>query len=110
MTATAQPAADELHAFYALRTVVVPSHRPLARRDEPDVVFTHREAKDAALVRDVAAVHASGRPVLVGTASVGESEALAARLAAAGVPCAVLNARTTRRRRRWWGTPARQAR
>ena len=93
MTATAQPAADELHAFYALRTVVVPSHRPLARRDEPDVVFTHREAKDAALVRDVAAVHASGRPVLVGTASVGESEALAARLLAAGVPCAVLNAK-----------------
>jgi len=93
MTATAQPAADELLAFYGLRTVVVPSHRPLARVDEPDVVFTHREAKDAALVREIAAVHATGRPVLVGTASVGESETLAARLGEAGVSCAVLNAK-----------------
>ena len=93
MTATAQPAADELFAFYGLRTVGVPTHLGVARVDAPDLVFTHREAKDEALVREIAAVHAAGRPVLVGTASVGESEALAARLAAAGVPCTVLNAK-----------------
>jgi len=93
MTATAQPAADELFEFYGLRTVVVPTHRPVARVDAPDFVFTHREAKDAALVREIAVVHAAGRPVLVGTASVEESEALAARLFAAGVPCTVLNAK-----------------
>jgi preprotein translocase subunit SecA len=93
MTATAQPAADEIFAFYGLRTVVVPTHRPVARIDEPDLVFTHRQAKDAALVREVTAVHATGRPVLVGTASVEESEALASRLRVEGVPCSVLNAK-----------------
>jgi preprotein translocase subunit SecA len=93
MTATAQTAAEELEAFYGLRTVVIPTHRPMVRTDEPDVVFTHQAAKRAALVAEIAAVHAAGRPVLVGTASVGESEELAAALAGAGTPCEVLNAR-----------------
>ena len=74
MTATAHTAAEELLAFYGLRTVVIPTHRPMVRTDEPDVVFTHLAAKRAALVSEIARVHASGRPVLVGTASVGESE------------------------------------
>ena len=86
MTATAHTAAEELEAFYGLRTVVVPTHRPMVRADEPDVVFTHQEAKRAALVAEIARVHAAGRPVLVGTASVGESEDLAAALVAAGCP------------------------
>jgi preprotein translocase subunit SecA len=93
MTATAHTAADELEAFYGLRTVVVPTHRPMIRVDEPDVVFTHHEAKRAALVADIGRIHAAGRPVLVGTASVGESEDLAAALVEAGVRCEVLNAR-----------------
>ncbi|MGE5125391.1 MAG: accessory Sec system translocase SecA2, partial [Betaproteobacteria bacterium] len=97
MTATAQSAAEELQAFYGLRTVVVPSHRPVARVDLPDVVFTHKDAKRAALVAEIRAVHASDRPVLVGTASVGESEELAAALQAAGVACAVLNAKNDER-------------
>ena len=84
MTATAHTAAEELEAFYGLRTVVVPTHRPMVRADLPDVVFTHQEAKRAALVAEIARVHAAGRPVLVGTASVGESEDLAAALVAAG--------------------------
>jgi preprotein translocase subunit SecA len=93
MTATAHTAAEELFAFYGLRTVVIPTHRPMVRADAPDVVFTHQAAKGAALVSEIGRVHASGRPVLVGTASVGESEDLAAALRAAGVPCEVLNAR-----------------
>ncbi len=93
MTATAQAAAEELEAFYGLRVAVIPTHRPMVRVDEPDVVFTHQAAKRAALVAEIARVHASGRPVLVGTASVGESEELAAALAGAGIACAVLNAR-----------------
>jgi preprotein translocase subunit SecA len=93
MTATAHTAAEELFAFYSLRTVVVPTHRPMIRADEPDVVFTHQEAKRAALVEDIRRVHAAGRPLLVGTASVGESETLAAALRGAGIPCRVLNAR-----------------
>ena len=93
MTATAQAAAEELEAFYGLRTVVVPTHRPLVRIDLPDVVFTHQDAKRTALVDEIARVHATGRPVLVGTASVSESEDLAAALVRAGVRCEVLNAR-----------------
>jgi preprotein translocase subunit SecA len=93
MTATARTSSQELKEFYGLGTVVVPPHRPCVRRDLPDVVFTHKEAKLAALVGEIAGVHAAGRPVLVGTASVRESEGLAAALGAAGVPCEVLNAK-----------------
>jgi preprotein translocase subunit SecA len=93
MTATAHTAAEELEAFYGLRTVVIPTHRPTVRTDEPDVVFTHQAAKRTALVSEIARVHAEGRPVLVGTASVGESEQLAAALVEAGVAGEVLNAR-----------------
>ena len=93
MTGTAQNAAHELQELYELRTVVVPTHRPMVRIDRPDVVFTHREAKEHALVEEIRRVHARRRPVLVGTLTVAESERLAARLRAAGVACAVLNAR-----------------
>jgi preprotein translocase subunit SecA len=97
MTATAHSAAEELEQFYGLRTVVVPTHRPMVRADLPDVVFTHPEAKRAALVAEIARVHAAGRPVLVGTASVGESEELWAALVAAGIRGEVLNARNDER-------------
>jgi preprotein translocase subunit SecA len=92
MTATARPAADELETFYDLGVVVIPTHRPCIRTDHDPVVFTHREAKDRAVVTEVERVHRLGRPVLVGTASVAESEELAARLEDLGVPCQVLNA------------------
>jgi preprotein translocase subunit SecA len=97
MTATAQSAAEELLAFYGLRTVPIPSHRPAVRQDRPDVVFTHKDARRVALVEEVRVAHDRGRPVLVGTASVGESEQLAAALGDAGVPCAVLNAKNDER-------------
>jgi preprotein translocase subunit SecA len=93
MTATAAPSADEFMAFYALKTVVFPPNRPCQRVDEPDVVFTHRAAKFAALVEEIARVHAASRPILVGTASVAESEELAAALRRRRVKCRVLNAR-----------------
>ncbi len=93
MTATAQPAAREFKEFYDLRVVVIPPNRRCIRLDEPDVVFTHRAAKMEALVQEIGRVHAGGRPVLVGTASVAESESLAAALKRAGISCRVLNAR-----------------
>ena len=93
MTGTAQDAAHELRELYGLETVVVPPHRPLVRIDRPDVVFTHREAKEQALVEEIRRVHALRRPVLVGTLTVAESDGLAERLRAAGVACEVLNAR-----------------
>jgi len=93
MTGTARDAADELRAFYGLGVVVIPTHRPNRRVDRPDVVFTHREAKEHAVAGDVARAHATGRPVLVGTLTVEESERLAAVLRARGVACHVLNAK-----------------
>ncbi len=93
MTATAEPSAVELQEFYGLTTVVFPTHRPCIRVDEPDVVFTHRAAKTAALIEEIARVQRAGRPVLVGTSSVAESEGLAAALRERRVKCRVLNAR-----------------
>jgi preprotein translocase subunit SecA len=93
MTATAAPSAVELHEFYGLTTVVFPPHRPCIRVDEPDVIFTHRGPKVLALADEIARVQATGRPVLVGTASVAESEELASLLRGRRVKCRVLNAR-----------------
>jgi preprotein translocase subunit SecA len=93
MTGTARDAADELRLFYGLGVVVIPTHAAARRIDRTDLVFTHREAKELAVVEEVARAHADGRPVLVGTLTVQESERLAARLRDRGVPCAVLNAK-----------------
>ena len=93
MTATAIPAAREVEVFYRLNTAVIPSHLPSARVDEPDRIFATREAKEAALTREIGDRYARRMPVLVGTVSVEESERLAAKLEEAGVPCQVLNAR-----------------
>jgi Preprotein translocase subunit SecA (ATPase, RNA helicase) len=93
MTGTALTAAPELRDLYGLDVVVVPTHRPMIRVDHPDVVFTHRDAKERAVVEEIQRAHASRRPVLVGTLTVEESERLAARLRNAGVRCEILNAR-----------------
>jgi preprotein translocase subunit SecA len=93
MTGTAQTAAEELKDMYGAGVVVVPTHRPVIRVDRPDMVFTHRDAKDRAVVEEIQRTHATGRPVLVGTLTVEESERLAERLARSGVPCQILNAR-----------------
>jgi len=93
MTATAVPSAVEFKAFYGLTTVVFPPHRPCRRVDEPDVIFSHGQAKLAALTEEIARVHATGRPLLVGTASVSESEELGRALRSRRIKCRVLNAR-----------------
>ena len=93
MTGTAQDAADELAEFYQLRVVVVPTHRPMIRADRDDEVFARRGDKEAAVVSEIAQANRAGRPVLVGTISVEESERLAARIREAGISCEVLNAK-----------------
>ncbi|MHC4517145.1 MAG: accessory Sec system translocase SecA2 [Planctomycetota bacterium] len=93
MTATAQAAAEEFNAFYDLTVVVIGPHRPCIRRDETDLVFVSKEAKHRALIAEISKVHAAGRPILVGTSSVAESDDLAAALRQKGVECQVLNAR-----------------
>ena len=93
MTATAQPAAEEFFQFYNLKVVVIPPNRPCIRKDYPDLIFTHKRAKTQALIGEIKRHHARRRPVLVGTASVEESEELAAVLDDAGITCQVLNAK-----------------
>ncbi len=93
MTATAQTSADELKKVYGLDVLVIPTHRPCIRVDHPDRLFTHHAAKEQALLAEITEVHAAGRPVLVGTASVAESERLAARLLEQGISCRTLNAK-----------------
>jgi preprotein translocase subunit SecA len=93
MTATAQSAAEELREVYGLEVAAIPPHRRCIREDAPHRLYSHREARDAAVVGEIARQHARGRPVLVGTASVAASERLAAQLHRAGISCQVLNAK-----------------
>ncbi|MBN1981115.1 MAG: hypothetical protein JW795_06265, partial [Chitinivibrionales bacterium] len=92
MTATAQPAYEELKAFYNLDIVVVGSHRPCIRNDLPDLLFPTLTAKFEALYSRIAQVHATRQPVLVGTRSVKESVRLSEMLIEKGIACTVLNA------------------
>ncbi|PNQ86209.1 preprotein translocase subunit SecA [Paenibacillus polymyxa] len=93
MTATAHASAMEFKEIYALQVVQIPPNRPNIRIDQPHRIFTHKEAKLKALVQEILSVHAMGRPILIGTSSVEESDMLAEALAVDGVPCHVLNAK-----------------
>jgi len=93
LTGTAATEAEEFVEIYGLPTVVVPPHRPVARVDAEDIVFPTAAEKFSAIVAEVALRHGKGQPVLVGTASVAESEHLSAMLNRAGISHAVLNAR-----------------
>ncbi|MET8308844.1 accessory Sec system translocase SecA2 [Micromonospora sp. NPDC005173] len=93
MTATAVLVGDQLREFFGLEVAVIPPNTPCVREDEPDRIYATRAEKDEALIDEIRRCHAEGRPVLVGTLDVKESEGLAAGLNAAGVPCVVLNAK-----------------
>jgi preprotein translocase subunit SecA len=93
MTATAQSAADEFSEFYGMKVVVILPHTKSIRADHPDMVFTHREAKRRAIIQEIVDVHKLGRPILVGTGSIKESEEIATDLRTAGICCSVLNAK-----------------
>ncbi|MFF0525493.1 accessory Sec system translocase SecA2 [Actinomadura nitritigenes] len=93
MTGTAMAVAGQLTEFYGLQIAVVPPNRPRVRDDEPDRLYATTADKEVAVVEEIVAAHASGRPVLVGTGDVAESERLARRLVRAGVDPVVLNAK-----------------
>lgn len=93
MTGTAMAVAGQLTEFYALQIAVVPPNRECVRDDEPDRLYATTADKEVAIVEEIAAAHATGRPVLVGTGDVAESERLARRLSRAGLDRVVLNAK-----------------
>jgi preprotein translocase subunit SecA len=93
MTGTAVPAAEEFDNTYDLSVHVIPTHHRMIRKDNPDCLYSSRKAKNDAVIQAVCSAHAKGRPVLIGTASVEESEELYACLLEHNVRCDVLNAR-----------------
>lgn len=91
MTGTAATQAEEFHKIYGMDVEVIPTNRPMIRVDHPDVLFRTRREKEIAVREEIDEARAIGRPVLVGTASVAESERLSAELG--DIPHQVLNAR-----------------
>jgi preprotein translocase subunit SecA len=97
MTGTAMTSAEEFLKVYGLDVIAVPTHRAPQRLDREDLVFRTEAGKWTAVAREVARVHATGRPVLVGTAAIDQNEIVSAKLRAAGVPHEVLNAKNHER-------------
>ena len=93
MTGTAETEAGEFASTYNLSVVPIPTHRPMVRLDEADLIYKSEEAKFDAVVDDIAERHAKGQPVLVGTVSVEKSELVSQLLSNRKVPHAVLNAK-----------------
>jgi preprotein translocase subunit SecA len=93
MTATAVIVGDQLREFFKLEVAVIPPNTPCIREDEADRIYATRAERDEALVAQILECYEVGRPVLVGTLDVKQSEELATALAAVNVPCAVLNAK-----------------
>ena len=93
MTGTAATQAAEFFQIYKLETAVIPTNRPVIRIDHPDLIFRTSAKKERALIEEISSVHATGRPILVGTAGVAESERISESLKNAGVAHHVLNAR-----------------
>ncbi|MHB8127210.1 MAG: accessory Sec system translocase SecA2 [Desulfitobacteriaceae bacterium] len=93
MTGTAAIAAEEFRESYGMDVVAIPTNKTCIRVDHPDFIFTHKEAKQKALVSEIKRVHETGQPILIGTGSVEESERLANDLRNVGVKCQVLNAK-----------------
>ncbi|MFC1610017.1 preprotein translocase subunit SecA [Myxococcota bacterium] len=96
MTGTAKSERQEFTKTYGREVQVIPTHRPMIRRDYQDQIFNTLSEKHAAVVREIMELRAEGRPVLVGTSSVRESEQLSMRLRRTGQPHSVLNAKSHR--------------
>ena len=93
MTGTAMTEAEEFSKIYKLDVTSIPTHRPMIRVDEPDLVYRTERAKDTAIIEHIKERIAAGQPVLVGTTSVERSEHLAGLLKREGVKHNVLNAK-----------------
>ena len=93
MTGTADTEAFEFSSIYKLDTVVVPTNRPMIRKDMPDLVYMTEAEKIQAIIEDIRERTAKGQPVLVGTISIEKSEVVSNELTKAGIKHNVLNAK-----------------
>ena len=97
MTGTAETEAAEFHEIYKLDVMVVPTHRPVARRDQDDYIYRTKREKFNAISEEVTRLHGLGLPVLVGTTTVEVSETLSRMLRRKNIPHNVLNAKQHQR-------------
>ncbi|MDD6597205.1 preprotein translocase subunit SecA [Anaerovibrio sp.] len=93
MTGTAKTEEDEFLKIYKLPVIVIPTNKPIARIDHPDVIYKTKRAKYKAVANDVAEIHAKGQPVLIGTTSITQSEELSHILQERNITHSVLNAK-----------------
>ena len=93
MTGTAVTSAEEFHKVYQLEAAVVPTNKPMVRRDLADSVYKTENGKFQAIVREIKKRHQQGQPVLVGTVSIEKNERLSAYLKKEGIPHQILNAK-----------------
>ncbi len=93
MTGTADTEAHEFKAIYNLDVVVIPTHKPMIRKDYPDLIYKSKKEKFRAVVKEIKECYKTGRPVLVGTISIEDSEKLSNMLKREGIPHNVLNAK-----------------
>lgn len=93
MTGTAKTSAEEFGKVYGLEVIQIPTHRPMMRIDNQDLIFTTEQGKFKAIARKVKELHDKGQPVLIGTVSVEKNELLSAYLHGEGIPHEVLNAK-----------------
>ena len=93
MTGTAKTEEDEFQGIYGLDVVQIPTNKPMIRNDLNDVIYATEKGKFRAVVEEIKQIHATGRPVLVGTVSVEKSEILSGMLTRVGVKHNVLNAK-----------------
>ncbi len=97
MTGTADTEAREFGRIYGMEVVVIPTNRPVNRVDEDDVIYLNEEYKFNAICDEIAEIHKTGQPILIGTVSVDKSEKLAAVLKRKGVKFEILNAKNHHR-------------
>ena len=97
MTGTAQTSAEEFHKVYKLEVATIPTNRPMARTDMPDVIYRNQDMKLRAVVHEVKTLYEKGQPILLGTASIAKNELVSAYLTRAGIPHEVLNAKNNER-------------
>ncbi|MCQ2569769.1 MAG: preprotein translocase subunit SecA [Limosilactobacillus sp.] len=93
MTGTARTEMEEFREIYNMDTISIPTNRPIARKDEPDILYPTLESKFHAVVRKIVELHAKGQPILVGTVAVETSEYLSHLLDEQNIPHVVLNAK-----------------
>ncbi len=97
MTGTASTETEEFHKIYKTDVVVIPTFRPMVRKDYPDMIYKTEKGKYHAIVDEVAKQYQKGRPVLIGTTSIEKNELLSSLLKKSGIPHELLNAKNHER-------------